>query len=140
MDYKNYTWTINNIDPKYTWETNWSKTNSINGIPSITVTSTDDQTDESMIEEILGRTDDQGFFKDLVSWLSVDAPKKVRRTLKEFASPMHTGIITYERLCEVVYRIGFRASELIERRMILGPSNQWVAEYFKDFPANSRSE
>ncbi|NBT57628.1 hypothetical protein EBT16_02475 [bacterium] len=143
-NYKSGTWTINNTDSKYTWENSWAKINNIstNTPPYITVASTIDfveQTEDSMMEDILSRTEDQGFLRDLVEWLRSEAPKKLKRTLKELVAPMHTGAVTYERLCEVVYQVGFRTSELIERRMILGPSNNWVAEYFKDFPPGSRS-
>lgn len=91
-------------------------------------------TDEEMIRDILPRVEDEGFFGDLVAWLRMDAPRKLRWTLQELHPPMHTGPISYERLCEVLYQIGFRASEVLERRMMLGPSNQWVRKYLEDFP------
>jgi hypothetical protein len=142
-NYNPQTWTINNTDPKHTWENSWVNINNIsaNTPPYITVASTIDfveQTEESMMEDILSRTEDQGFFRDLVEWLRRYAPKKLKRTLKELVAPMHTGAVAYERLCEVVYHIGFRTNELLERRMILGPSNRWVVEYFNDFPPGSR--
>jgi hypothetical protein len=91
-----------------------------------------------MIEDVMSRTEDRGFFRDMVEWLRKDAPKRLRSILGEFVSPMHTGPVAYDRLCEVLCQIGFRTSELIERRMILGPSNRWVVEYFDDFPPGSR--
>lgn len=91
-------------------------------------------TDEEMIADILSRTEDEGFFSDMVAWLRMDAPKKLRWTLQELNPPMHTGPVAYERLCEVLYQVGFRASEMLERRMALGPTNAWVRKYFEDFP------
>ena len=87
-----------------------------------------------MIDDIMNRTEDQGFFKDVVDWLSKEAPRILLNTLEQLC---YAGPVTYSRLCEFLYDIGFRTSELIERRMILGPSNKWVVEYFKDFPLGS---
>lgn len=91
-------------------------------------------TDEEMIKDILSRAEDGGFFKDMVEWLRRDAPRKLRKALNELRPPMHKGPVAYDRLCEVLYQVGFRASEILERRMILGPSNDWVQRYFEDFP------
>lgn len=46
--------------------------------------------------------------------------------------------MSYERLCETVHSMGFRASDVLERRMILGPSNKWVRKYFEDFPMEKK--
>lgn len=91
-------------------------------------------TDEEMIADVLSRTEDKGFFEDMVAWLRMDAPRKIRKNLQELHPPMHTGPVAYDRLCEVLYQVGFRASEVLERRMALGPSNRWVRQYFEDFP------
>jgi hypothetical protein len=147
-NYKPHTWTMNNADAKYTWEIKskaFNKWPTANTIPGVTVASTSFQfppapTENEMIEDVMGRTEDRGFFRDMVDWLRKDAPKRLSVMLKELVSPMHTGPVAYDRLCEVLYQIGFRTSELIERRMILGPSNRWVVEYFNDFPIGSGDE
>lgn len=91
-------------------------------------------TDEEMIADILPRTEDEDFFGDMVAWLRRDAPRKLNITLVGLCAPMHTGPVSYERLCEALYQVGFRASEILERRMTLGPSNEWVRKYLEDFP------
>lgn len=93
-------------------------------------------TDEEMIEDVLSRVEDKGFFTDMMAWLRSDAPRKLRTTVQELHAPLHIGPVAYDRLCEVVYQLGFRASEVLERRMILGPTNKWVKKYFGDFPGN----
>lgn len=90
--------------------------------------------DEEMIKDIAIRADDPGFFEEMVEWFRRDAPKRLRSALRDLSYPMHMGPVSYDRLCEVVYQVGFRASEALERRMILGPSNKWVRRYFEDFP------
>lgn len=89
-------------------------------------------TKESMIEDVLSRTDEKGFFGDVIEWLERDAPRKVAITLNDLH--YSSGSITYDRLCEAVYDVGFRANERIERRMMLGSANEWVQGYFRDFP------
>lgn len=145
---KHCTWT-HNPNPVYTWEVknNWQNTtvwppNTVTAttIPGVTVASTSFQfpppaTNESMIDDIMNRTEDKGFFRDMVEWLEKEAPKRLPLMLRELCPPMHTGSVFYDRLCEVLYQIGFRTSEMLERRMILGPANKWVADYFKDFPS-----
>lgn len=97
-------------------------------------------TDEEMIESILkcGKLQDEGFFLDMVEWLRKDAPKKLRGVLRELHGyPGVPGLdvdLSYERLCELVYDVGFRVSEVLKRRMILGDSNRFVKKYFEDFP------
>lgn len=90
--------------------------------------------EEEMIKDILSRVEDEGFFNDMVAWLRSDAPRKLRPTLRELCAPMHTGPVAYDRLCEVLCQIGFRASEMLEKRMALGPTNVWVRKYFEEFP------
>lgn len=98
-------------------------------------------TDEKMIEMIVGHQylEEKDFFLDMVEWLRKDAPKKLRTMLQELW-PGNTGKqramadLDYERLCEVVYKMGFRASEILERRMMLGQNNEWTRKYFSDFP------
>lgn len=152
-NHKHCTWT-HNPNPVYTWEVknNWQNTTvwppntvTTTTIPGVTVASTSFQfpppaTNESMIDDIMNRTEDKGFFKDMVEWLKKDAPKRLSGMLKELVSPMHTGTVAYDRLCEVLYQIGFKTSEPIERRMILGPSNEWVKKYFADFPLGSNEK
>ena len=141
-NYKPCTWTLNSSDPKYTWEIKsqafhkWPTTvTTATTIPGVTVAATQSSpTKESMMDDIMNRTEDQGFFKDVVDWLSKEAPRILQNTLEQLC---YAGPVTYNRLCEFLYDIGFRTSELIERRMILGPSNKWVVEYFKDFPLGS---
>lgn len=151
---KHCTWT-HNTNPTYTWEVknNWENTTvwspntvttTATTIPGVTMASTSFQfpsaTNELMIEDILNRTEDKGFFNEMVEWLKKEAPKRLPFMLRELCLPMHPGSVSYDRLCEVLYQIGFRTSELIERRMILGPSNKWVAQYFIDFPIGSGDE
>lgn len=145
-----YDWskTVTNTSLPSNWPNvvnNWPNTVISTSIPSVTVASTTYQfpsapTEDDMIKDILSRTEHHGFFNDMVDWLRKDAPKKLQTILMGLVSPMHTGLVAYERLCEVLYHIGFRTNELIERRMILGPSNRWVADYFNDFPIGSGDE
>lgn len=87
-------------------------------------------TNDEMKKVILERVEDEGFFLDCLEWLGKMAPRKVRVFLKR----LYDDRITYDDLCEAVQQMGFRTSEILERRMILGPTNKWVQEYFKDFP------
>lgn len=89
--------------------------------------------DEELIEKLIPRMEDKGMFKDIVAWLRKDAPKRLRGALNNLNSPLVTSI-SYETLCRTVYEMHFRASEVIERRMILGEGNQWTKRYFEDFP------
>lgn len=92
-------------------------------------------TDEQMVKSILDHEyfEEKGFFQDIVAWLRRNAPKKLWEALL-WIYPLRHAKLTYKHLCELVYRMGFKASEIIERRMILGETNEWVREYFKDFP------
>lgn len=90
--------------------------------------------EEEMMSDILSRVEDEGFFKDMVVWLKNDAPRKLKQALREMCEPMHAGPVAYDRLCEVLYQIGFRANDVLERRMKLGPANDWVRRYFDEFP------
>lgn len=93
-------------------------------------------TDEQIIGEILDHPnlEDRGFFEDMVAWLRMDAPRRLRGMLEDLFPWKTSADFSYERLCEAVYRMGFRASKILERRMILGTSNEWVRKYFEDFP------
>lgn len=93
-------------------------------------------TESEMIRDALSRTEDEGFFGDMVAWLKKDAPRRLKSVLRDLCSPM--GTISYERLCASLYNVGFRASERLERRMTLGPSNEWIRKYFEDFPPASQ--
>lgn len=96
------------------------------------------RTESEMVRDVLSRAEDGDFFGDMVTWLEKDAPRKLKSALRDLSAPMHTGEVSYERLCEVLYKIGFRASEVLVRRMTLGPSNEWVRKYFQDFPPASQ--
>lgn len=134
-------WSFNNQDPnwgKWVYHSKGSKESGAWPSPP---------TDDHMIKEILECRDlgERGFFEDLVAWLRKDAPRKLRGMLKNLF-PWTTGLggslsdLSYERLCETVYSMGFRASDVLERRMILGPSNKWVRKYFEDFPPDKGGE
>jgi hypothetical protein len=89
-------------------------------------------TDDRMIESILNHDiEERGFFQEMVAWLRRCALKKLKVALLSIITKRDR---TYEHLCEVVYKMGFRASDILERRMILGETNEWVRKYFKDFP------
>ena len=98
-------------------------------------------TDEQMICAIIEHQhlEDKDFFREIVDWLRRDAPRKLRWTLQELW-PGDSGLarasadLSYGRLCEVVYKLGFRTSEAIEGRMMLETPNDWVKKYFEDFP------
>jgi hypothetical protein len=94
-------------------------------------------TDEAMIDEVLERTEDKDFLREIVAWLKHDAPKKLRPALSEIHG-IRQKPIKYEWLCELVYNLNFRASERIEHRMILGQTNEWTRKYFKDFPPRGK--
>ena len=87
----------------------------------------------AMIEDILSRTEEKGFFKDIVAWLERDAPRMMRESLRELYVSRPEPV-SYERLCEFVYNVGLRASGAIERRMLLEGANKWAEKYFGDFP------
>lgn len=89
-------------------------------------------TDKEMKASILSRTDEEGLFSDSIEWLEKMAPRRVRSFLKSLC---HSDArLTYEDFCEAIYKMGFRASKMLEKRMALGPTNKWVQDYFKDFP------
>lgn len=93
-------------------------------------------TDKEIIDEILQHPslEDKGFFEDVVDWLRKDAPRKLRAFLNGFKTSLLVSAPCYETLCEAVFRMGFRASERLEQRMMLGQNNEWVKKYFADFP------
>lgn len=123
----NWTWEIKNNYGKWLPDTTTIESQIKPSEPAPTL--------ESMIKDIQTRVKDKGFFDDMVEWLRKNAPRKLYNALHELSPPMHMGPVFYERLCEVLYHVGFRASERLERRLILGPVNRWVQEYFKDFSA-----
>jgi hypothetical protein len=136
MNNKSKTW---NILPKYDSNTNtWS--NSGSGYFEKWIEAESKKTlptEQEMIKKILTGVEDVGFFKDILDWLKKMAPKRVPRFLEELYIPLqgdNPGLFcSYESLCEIVYKFGFKASETIEKRMILGSNNKWVQEYFRDF-------
>jgi hypothetical protein len=85
-----------------------------------------------MIKNLLPHMEDKGMFTDIVDWLRKDAPKKLRGVLNGLYA--HLPPVPYEHLCRIVYELGFRANEVVEGRMILGPNDEWVKKYFEDFP------
>lgn len=89
---------------------------------------------EEMTGRILPHMEDKGMFTDIVDWLRKDAPKKLRSVLNGLDEHRVLPPVPYEYLCRVVYELGFRASDILESRMILGPNNEWVKKYFADFP------
>lgn len=93
-------------------------------------------TNEKMIEEILERAESKEFFRDIVLWLTHNAPKKLRPALQELYG-IKRDIIFYAWFCEIIYLMNFRASERLEKHMILGQANKWVRKYFADFPLRS---
>lgn len=126
-------WTYNNFDYNKNFGT-WVY-DALNKNPA-----TPAQTDKQIIESILEHPnlEDKGFFEDMVAWLRKDAPKKLGSVLNGLYYS-GTGLgranadLSYNNLCKMVYSAGFRASEVLERRMILGPTNEWVKKYFEDF-------
>lgn len=128
---------INNIKNKYTYETKtynnyyfgkWMKNIELE-LPQPKIL------EEEMIKEILSKVEDKGFFNDILNWLRQMAPKKIDYFLNQMYFPIKSGLcFSYESMCKIVYQLGFRANEIIERRMILGDNNEWVQKYFKDFP------
>lgn len=84
--------------------------------------------------ELLPHMEDKGMFTDIVDWLRKDAPKKLRSVLNGLDKHRVLPPVPYEYLCRVVYELEFRANEVVEGRMILGPNNEWVQKYFADFP------
>lgn len=92
--------------------------------------------EQELIELITSNVEDVGFFKDILDWLRKTAPRKIMFFLRELylcRSATKVGLHSYEKMCELIYKMGFRTSETVENRMILGPKNKWVQEYFKDF-------
>ncbi len=96
-------------------------------------------TDKEMIDEILQHPslEDKAFFEDVVDWLRKDAPRKLREFLNGCKTGLAFADLSYKTLCEAVFRMGFRASERLEQRMMLGQNNEWVKKYFADFPPRS---
>ena len=126
------TWTTSQYDgtsiKKQTWtyQGTWSK----NEERHISV--------EEFIAKILENNEDPGFFRDILDWLKNMAPKKIYPFVKELYSSSKLGFCSYEKMCELIYRLEFKANELIETRMILGPNNKWVRKYFEDFPITNK--
>lgn len=126
-----------NQTPKITWEfhtENYGKwVRETQATPSEGVIEAVYYTDERMIEDILERTEDKEFFREVVAWLKHDSPKKLRPALQELHG-VRQSPIKYEWMCELIYNLNFRASEKLEHMMILGQTNEWVKKYFGDFP------
>lgn len=125
------------INATYTYQRNHPDVDLIKWVhdqEKIKKTSPPEPSEQEMIEKILTGIDDEGFFRDILDWLKKMAPKKVPRFLEELYIPINSGLTcSYDGLCEIVYKLGFKASETLEHRMILGANNKWVQEYFKDF-------
>lgn len=88
--------------------------------------------DKEIMSDISDRLDEPGFFDDCLNWLADMAPRKIGGFLRFLY--VGNNRITHSVLCKAVYNMGFKASDIIERRMILGETNEWVSMYFKDFP------
>lgn len=121
------TWEYKNYNTK-TFSTNdfskWVKNYEFNkSLPS----------EEELIECVAPNIEDVGFFKDILDWLRKTAPRKIMFFLRELYLHKPSKMHSYEKMCELIYKMGFRTSEIVENRMILGPKNKWVQEYFKDF-------
>lgn len=114
----NWTWTTNTYFDKFTKN----------------ILQTPPPLEEEMIEKIISNTGDRGFFQDILDWLRKVAPKKVSFFIRDLYLSRSGDLYSYEKMCELVYKLGFRANDVIEKRMILSPSNEWVKSYFKDFP------
>jgi hypothetical protein len=117
-------------DYNWTWEgkdyASWVKTNSSSyETPAV-------MTHEEMISDICDRLDESGFFNDCLNWLSRMAPRKISGFLRSLC--VGNNRVTYLVLCKAVYNMGFKASDMVERRMIIGETNDWVRMYFEDFP------
>lgn len=89
-------------------------------------------TDKDMMSDISDRLDEPGFFDDCLDWLVEMAPRKISGFLRSLC--VGNNRVNHATLCKAVYDMGFRASEVVERRMILGETNEWVRMYFEDFP------
>jgi hypothetical protein len=131
------TWTFNNLGPaKANDKPSWTFDGAPVEIPKR-------PGDDVLIREIREHPslEDSGFFDDIVEWLRRDAPKKLGRLL-DILRPWPAGftVLSHETLCEALYSLGFRASERLERRMILGTANEWTRKYFEDFPLGSREK
>ena len=136
-----------NIKNSFTWENSsesWENLSASKNFGKWTLISNEYPplpSEGELIEKLLPHMEDRGMFKDIVSWLWKDAPKKLRRVLNELDTLRGFGgpLVTYFSLCRVVYELGFRANEFVENRMIFGPGNDWAKMYFAEFPPGSRN-
>ena len=122
-------WTITSVSDSINTNSTWTTDTYFNKF----ITPTPPPLEEEMIEKIISNNEDCGFFQDVLNWLRKVAPKKVAFFIRELYLSRSSDLYSYKKMCELVYKLGFRTTDIIEKRMILGPSNEWVKEYFKDF-------
>ena len=96
-------------------------------------------TEDELIAKILDKTDEKEFFKDIVKWIChVLAPTKRRQIIEDIRGWSRTAAATrrlsHSDFCMFIFSSRIRASELLESRMLLGESNEWVKKYFENFP------
>jgi hypothetical protein len=83
------------------------------------------------LRDVKRRCTESGFLEDVLSFLEAYAPRKLYGFLKGLC--VAPGPISYENLCEAIWKLEFRVGEVIERRMILGEGNEWTRKYFSEF-------
>lgn len=82
-----------------------------------------------LVNAVVSESKETSFVKEIVSWLQDFAPAKLTVSFV-----LRLRQKNYEDLCALVYSLHFRASALVEDIMMLGPSNEFVVKYFRDFP------
>ena len=124
----NWTWENKDYASWIKTSSSWIKNNSNKydeyDVPAV-------MTDKEMMSDISDRLDEPGFLDDCLGWLAEMAPRKISAFLRSLGKNR----VNHAALCKAVYDMGFRASEVVERRLILGETNDWVRMYFEDFPS-----
>ena len=89
----------------------------------------DKRASDQLIQSTILGAKEQAFVTEIVNWMRHSAPAKLTTS---FVFRLKN--INREQLCGMVYGLQFRASEMVENIMLLGPSNDFVRRYFADFP------
>lgn len=98
-------------------------------------------TDDELIAKILEKTDEKGFFKDIVKWMRyILAPTKRRQIMVDIRGSAHTRRLSHSDFCMFIFSSRIRASKPLENRMLLGESNEWTKKYFENFPIGQEQD
>lgn len=103
----------------------------------MTVNRHEEWSDDELIAKILEKTDEKGFFEDMVEWIQyIMAPAKRRQIIEDIRGSAYARKLSHSDFCMFIFSSRIRASKSLENRMLLGESNEWAKKYFENFPAN----